>query len=111
MTGVVMTDSGDLRWRVAVEAPLGEPDDQGGEIRTYVNVATVWASIVPLKGSGDVEADAAGATQRFRITARAPLDLTLRHRLREGERVYRIAGFRESADRAFLVIDAERRID
>lgn len=106
-----MTDAGDLRWRVAVEAPLGEPDDQGGEVRTYVIVATVWGSIVPLRSGADVDADAAGATQRCRIVVRAPLELSLRHRLSEGGRTYRIAGFRESEDRRFIEIDAERRID
>ncbi|MFZ5733483.1 MAG: phage head closure protein [Pseudomonadota bacterium] len=106
-----MTDAGDLRWRVVVEAPLGTPDDQGGEVRTYVSVATVWAAIVPLKSTTDVEADADGVTLRFRIIVRAPLDLTLRHRLRQGERSYRIASFHESADRRLILIDAEQRID
>ncbi len=105
-----MTEASDLRWRVAIEAPLGEPDDQGGEVRTYVSLATVWAAIVPVRGFADVEADAAGATQRCRIVVRAPLELSLRHRLSEGGRIYRIAGFRESSDRRFIEIDAERRI-
>lgn len=107
-----MTDAGDLRWRVVVEAPLGTPDDQGGEMRTFVSIATVWASILPLKNAGErVEADSDGTTQRYRIIVRAPLDLSLRHRLSEGGRVYRITGFRENADRRLIAIDAERRID
>lgn len=106
-----MTDAGDLRWRVVVEAPLGTPDDQGGEVRTYASVATVWAAIVPIKSVADVEADAEGATLRSRIIVRAPLDLSLRHRLRQGGRSYRIIAFRESADRRLILIDAEQRID
>jgi len=107
-----VTGAGELRWRVAVEAPLGEPDDQGGEVRTYASVATVRAAIIPLAAEAErIEADASGAVQRFRILVRAPLELTLRHRLSEGGRIYRIAGFRESADRRFIEIAAERRID
>lgn len=105
-----MTDAGDLRWRVVVETPLGAPDDQGGEVRTYVSVATVWAAILPFSSSTTVEADAEGATLRFRIIVRAPLDLSLRHRLRQGGRSYRITAFRESADRRLILIDAEQRI-
>lgn len=105
-----MTDAGDLRWRVVVEAPLVTPDDQGGEVRTYVSVATVWAAILPFSSSTTVEADAEGATLRFRIIVRAPLDLSLRHRLRQGGLSYRITSFRESADRRLILIDAEQRI-
>lgn len=106
-----MTDAGDLRWRVVVEAPLGAPDDQGGEVRTYASVAIVWAAIVPFSSSTDVEADAEGTTLRSRIIVRAPLDLSLRHRLRQGGRNYRITAFRESADKRLILIDAEQRVD
>lgn len=106
-----MTAAGDLRHRVTIEAPLGAPDDQGGEVRVYANVGTAWAAITPLAGARDVDADADGANLRFRIVVRAPLTLSLRHRLREGARLYRIVAFRDSDDRGFILIDAEQRID
>ena len=53
-----------------------------------------------------VEADAARAVTRLRIVARAPLALSLDHRLIDGAKIYRITGYRD--DRRFVEIDAEQ---
>jgi head-tail joining protein len=42
---------------------------------------------------------------------RARNGISMRHRLRDGTRVYRIIAMRETVDRRFLEIDVEERED
>jgi head-tail adaptor len=64
---------------------------------------------MPLAARAGVEAGADGAAQRLRIVLRRNLALTLRHRLVDGAKVYRIVALREIDDRRFVEIDAELR--
>jgi head-tail adaptor len=48
-------------------------------------------------------------THRIRIRRRS--DMTTRHRLRQGDRLWRIAALSDDASRRFLTIDAEERRD
>ncbi len=105
-----MIDPGQLKTRLAVQQPLEVADGPGGVSRTWTTFATMWAQGVPVGSRARVEADAAGATQRYRITLRSQLSLTTQHRFVEGARVYRIIGIRERDDRRFVEIDAEVRI-
>ena len=106
-----MIDPGQLDTRLVVEAPVESGDGQGGVVRSYAAVATAWAALQPGGARPDAQADADGASVRLRITLRNALPLTLRHRLVDGGRVYRITALHESADRRYLVIDADWRID
>jgi SPP1 family predicted phage head-tail adaptor len=58
-----------------------------------------------------VEAGARGATVTHRIRIRFYPDITVRHRLREGARVFRIVAMQEKHNRRFLDIAAEERSD
>jgi head-tail adaptor len=84
-----MIDPGRLKTRLTIEAPVESDDGQGGVTLSYAD----------------------GALQRLRITLRGKLALTLRHRLIDGTRSYRIVGFREIADRSLIEIDAELRVE
>ena len=105
-----MTAPGELNRRLVLEAPSESDDGAGGVTRLYDVVTTLWAQVEPLPARADVTADSLGAVLRYRITMRNRADITTRHRLRDGERVYRIISVRESADRRFLVLEAEERI-
>jgi head-tail adaptor len=70
----------------------------------------VWAQVTPLAARRDVEADADGVTQAYRIVLRSHLSLTLQHRFSDGARIYRIVAIREREDRRFIEIDADVRI-
>lgn len=105
-----MTDPGKLNRRLTLEAPVEIVDGSGGVTRSYVVVATLWASVEPVAARGDVVAAALGATITHRIRMRSNPDVTLRHRLRDGARIFRIVTMRER-DRRFLDIDAEERTD
>lgn len=104
-----MTRPGDLRERLVLEAPDETPDGAGGVIRSYTAAATLWASLAPLSSHGAIVADAQGATATHRIVVRMRSDVTTRHRLRYGSRVFRIVALRE-LPRRYLEIIAEERI-
>ena len=105
-----MTDPGQLKTRLVVQQPIETPDDQGGVVRSWTTFATVWAQVTPLAAHRDVEADADGVTQTYRIVLRSHLSLTLQHRFSDGARIYRIVAIREREDRRFIEIDADVRI-
>lgn len=106
-----MIGAGQLNRRLTLQAPVETPDDQGGVARSYATFATVWASVTPLDGQTKIEADAEGATERYRIVLRSHFSLTLQHRLVEGERIYRIVGIRDRDNRRFVEIDTEVRVE
>lgn len=109
-----MTDPGRLKTRLVIEAPVEADDGQGGVTRSFAGVATVWAAVTPVaaRATGDaVEADAEGATARYRIVLRSNFALTLQHRLVDGARIYRIASIRDLDDRRFIAVDAEVRVE
>jgi SPP1 family predicted phage head-tail adaptor len=103
-------DPGRLNRRLILEVPAESADGAGGVTRTHEAAATLWAAVKPVAAHGSVAADALGANITHRITLRYSADITLRHRFRDGDRIYRIAAIRERNKR-FLVIDAEQRID
>ena len=103
-------DPGKLNRRLTLEAPVESADGAGGVTRSHEAVATLWASVEPVSARAAVAADALGANVTHRIAIRYSADITLRHRFRDGEAVYRFVAIRER-DKRFLDIDAERRID
>ena len=105
-----MIDPGQLKTRLVVQQPIEAPDDQGGVVRNWTTFATVWAQVTPLAARRDVEADADGVTQTYRIVLRSHLSLTLQHRFSDGARIYRIVAIREREDRRLIEIDADVRI-
>jgi SPP1 family predicted phage head-tail adaptor len=105
-----MIDPGQLNRRLTLEAPVDIDDGAGGVIRSFAAVATLWAQVEPVSARGEVAADALGASVTHRIALRYSSDITLRHRLRDGARIYRIVAMRER-HRRFLDIDAEERTD
>ena len=106
-----MTLIGHLNRRLVLEAPTDTDDGAGGVARSYQAVTTLWAKVTPLSARADVSADSLGAALRFRIVIRNRHDVTPRHRLRDGARVFRVVAACESDDRRFIEIDAEERAD
>jgi head-tail adaptor len=109
-----MIDPGRLKTRLQIQAPLETDDGQGGVTRSYTTLTTAWAQVTPFssRGSGAiVEADAQGATMKYRILLRSNFSLSLQHRLVDGARIYRIAAIRDADDRRFIAVDAELRVE
>jgi SPP1 family predicted phage head-tail adaptor len=107
-----MSAPGKLRHRLVLEAPVEADDGSGGVVRTYENLATVWAAIEPVSLSEQVAAEALGARLTHRIVVRTGFDLTTRHRFRLGVRTLRIVGIRDPDESGrFREIHAEERAD
>lgn len=106
-----MTGPGDLSRRLTLEAPAETADGAGGVTRGYTVSATLWAALVPLAARAEIAADSIGAALRYRIIIRARGGITTHHRLRDGERIFRILAVQQNADRRFLAIEAEERAD
>ena len=105
-----MTDPGVLKERLLLEAPIESADDGGGVERSYAAAAFVWAAVEPREARADTEN--AGAIARHRITVRSGPEITLRHRLRRGARLWRIVSVRDAdASGRFLTIEAEEHVD
>ena len=109
-----MIDPGKLKTRLQIQAPVETDDGQGGVSRAYATLTTAWAAVTPFSARGggdDVQADAEGATVKYRIVLRSNFALTLQHRLLDGARIYRIAAIRDAGDRRFIALDAEIRVE
>jgi SPP1 family predicted phage head-tail adaptor len=106
-----MTAPGDLNRRLVLQAPVESADGEGGVIRSYQTVTTLWAQVLPLGGGADNEAGSLGAALRYRIVIRFRNDVTTRHQFIDGDHVYRVVAAGGSADRRFLEIAAEERED
>ena len=105
-----MTDPGRLRHRLVLEEPIETPDGAGGVARSYATVATLWAAVTPVAARAEVSADSLAASVTHRIVIRAGPEVTTRHRLREGTRIFHILALRERGA-GFLEINAEERRD
>jgi SPP1 family predicted phage head-tail adaptor len=105
-----MTDPGRLNRRLTLEAPVETADGSGGVTRSYAAVATLWGSVEPKSAREIVAAGALGASVTHRIQIRYSADITLSHRFRDGETIYRFIALRVR-DKRFLDIDAELRSD
>lgn len=106
-----MIDPGILNRRLTLEAPVKSPDGQGGTVRSYNAVGTLWASVIASGMRAAFQADGRGVAVSHRIVVRRNPAVTPLHRLHDGAAIFRIVAMREDATRQFLHIDAERRID
>jgi SPP1 family predicted phage head-tail adaptor len=102
---------GALNRRLVLEAPVETADGAGGVTRGYESAGTLWASVEPSSIRSAVEAGSLGATITHRIRIRFYPDITVRHRFRDGARIFRIVAMQEKANRRFLDIAAEERRD
>ncbi|MGE3144751.1 MAG: phage head closure protein [Pseudorhodoplanes sp.] len=107
-----MSDPGKLDRRLTLEEPAEIADGAGGVTRSYQAVATLWAQVVPVSARGTVDAERPGAVATNRIRILSLSDIGTRHRLREGNAIYRIVALHDPDGRGrFLLIEAEARVD
>ncbi len=103
-----MSNPGLLNRRLTLEAPVESADGAGGVMRSFEAVATLWAQVTPVSAAHAFEAERLGARITHRIGLRFAEDITTKHRLRDGERVFRIVSVRDRDGRKrFLAIEAE----
>ena len=97
-----MTFAGRLRHRVALQQPVTTKDSYGQDVVTWTHVATVWASLEPIRGREYFEAQQHGNETTVRIVMRAQGSLIKpTWRVLHGSDVYEIVS----------VIDPQKRGD
>ena len=107
-----MTDPGELRHRLTLEEPVETADGTGGVTRSFATVTTLWASVTPVSARGRVEAASLAADVTHRIVIRSGPQLTTRHRLREGTRIFRILALRDrDGSGRFVEIGVQEKVD
>lgn len=106
-----MSFAGEMRHRLLIEEPVEIPDSEGGVVRSFAPLTSIWARIEPLRGRNGVDSDALRSRVTHRITIRGGMQLSLRHRLSEGGRYFIIQSFHAHEDGRLIDIDAEERID
>lgn len=86
-------DSGRLNKRVTIEAESRTGNGQGGYTTSWAPIAgtpTVWAEIIGLSGDEALSAGVSRNVQQWRVTIRRRDDITTKHRLTHGGRVFNI---------------------
>lgn len=70
----------------------GVPDDAGGYTQTWLDVATVWAEVEPMRGQEIVLADKLAGVTTHRVKIRYRADVNAAWRAKLGTRVLNIRG-------------------
>ena len=83
---------GDLRRRVALQAPTDSIDSYGQAIRTWATYTTVWASVVSTPGSEPQSALMQSSVTTYTVTMRYRTDVLPTHRMIYGEITLNIVG-------------------
>lgn len=82
--------AGRLRKRVILQRPVETQGDTGGVTTTWVDVATVWAGVEPLRGREYESARARNAETTHRLVLRHRDDILQTWRIAFGGRIFRI---------------------
>ena len=100
---------GELRHKVTVQKPI-TVSDAGYESVSYTDVATVWASIAPLKGREFWTAKQIASTVTHRVIIRYRSDVSANYRILFGSRVFDIETVRNIDERGrWLVMECIER--
>lgn len=102
---------GDLRHRLALEAPLATPDGGGGVSRSWTLIAEVWRAIVPADGTEVAAADGMHGRVSHEIWLRYRTGVLPEMRLKLGSRVFEIRSAIDTGERhRFLRCLVEERV-
>lgn len=92
-TGTI--DPGALSARLVLERPVETPDGQGGVVKDFSALATLWARIEPVSARAEEAAGVLPVTVTHRIWLRQRSDLAGGMRLRKSARLFSIHSFRD----------------
>lgn len=94
---------GELRRRLALEAPTSSPDGGGGAMISWTELATLWADVRARRGDERDRADRPDARLHLQVRIRYRRDVTTAMRFRHEGRVYNIRSlFDEDGRERFL---------
>lgn len=102
---------GEMRHRLALQAPLADADGGGGVTRTWSLVAEVWAAIRPLSGGESVAADGLHGRVSHEVWIRHRAGVVPEMRFVLGARIFEIRAVVDAGERRrFLRCLVEERV-
>lgn len=102
---------GEMRHRLALQAPLATDDGGGGVTRTWALVAEVWGAIRPATGNETAEADGRHGRVSHEIWIRHRSSVVPEMRFALGARLFEIHAVIDSGERhRFLKCLVEERL-
>jgi SPP1 family predicted phage head-tail adaptor len=101
-----MIPAGRLRHRITLQSKETTRDVMGGEIITWVDVATVWAEVAALSGRALIAAQQAQSEITTRITLRYRADIKPDWRILHNGTTYTINALIPDTQNTELVIQA-----
>lgn len=106
-----MISIGELRHRLALQAPLDTPDGGGGVTRAWALVAEVWGAVRPLSGSEHVESDGLHGRVSHEIWIRHRTGVVPEMRFVLGARIFEVRAAIDASERhRFLRCLVEERV-
>jgi SPP1 family predicted phage head-tail adaptor len=87
---VVFFDPGQMTARLALEAPVSEPDGQGGAALSWTEIAALWARIEPVSSALTERAGAEIGTITHRIWIGFRDGVSAGQRFRKGARLFTV---------------------
>lgn len=100
-----MSGIGALRERIEIQQVATSRDAIGGEVQTWGPLAGVWARVEPMSSSEQWRRQQMQASAAWKITIRWRADVTTKHRVVWGTRVFLVKGVTNSDERKrFLVL-------
>jgi SPP1 family predicted phage head-tail adaptor len=98
-------DAGRLTAKLLLQAPIDTSDGQGGVMRTWSDVSSLWAAIRPLTVSRDEVASAERVTALFDIWLYMRSDIVVGMRLIQQARIFTVLSSRSSDEsHRFLIL-------
>lgn len=81
-------EAGRLRHRVEIQRAHDVQDAFGEPVKAWNTVATVWAAVEPMTGDERFRSDQETAERPVRILMRHRADVTVKHRIKFGSRLF-----------------------
>lgn len=95
----MLTAAGRLNQRVTLQSKSVTRDAMGGEVITWVDVATVWADVKPLSGKALIAAQQAMSEVTASIFIRLRTDVADDWRVVHGTKIYAISAIIDDIDK------------
>jgi SPP1 family predicted phage head-tail adaptor len=101
-------NAGRLRERVTIQRQVAVPDGAGGQTRSWVDVATVRAEVLPRRGNAEAGTEALQGVQQWQMVIRFRRDIAIDDRIVWEGKTHRVlAAVDETGDRMFTTIYTE----
>jgi SPP1 family predicted phage head-tail adaptor len=111
MAAFTMPDPGQMRARLTLQQPVDVGDGQGGVVRSWQDVANVWAKVEPQSVSRDEQGVAEIATVSHVIIIRYRQDLARGWRLTKGNRIFTLQTWRDPDEsQRFLLLECAEEL-